>query len=354
MDDQVTFAPRKVAAPWEEFGTDVLHEASPEEMLAISKLDWTVSKRPCFIPCLAGSEDVSQDRIRSADIFALVRDSDNKVFGPAGKEYVPTQNRQVFEFFKKFCAAGNLRISTVGALGGGRDVWVLAKLARTLTLPGGDEVEGYLLFSSPHRWGKALVVKFTTIRVICKNTLAMALNDTTYGKGYRQPHIRPFDSEVAKEVEVTLKLANELFDGFEENSKKLVAAKVQPNVVVRYIADVMSPELVTAAFGKGFYKQSELAQAKLIASPDGPNISPQDFKSSAYEVFQAVKTQPGAELESSLGTMWGAFNGLTHWTDHQAGLSRENAVESAWFGPKSVLKTKAFKRAIQVAEASTF
>src|SRR5690348_7269280 len=138
--------------PWHGLGNAIDHDATPEEMLTASELDWTVSKRPLFAPAAkpSATETPNLDNLMSVpDYFALVRDSDNKVFGPCGKEYVPTQNRQAFDFFKKFTQVGHMRMETAGSLQGGRQVWVLAKIPKTITLPGGDLVEGYLLMSSP-------------------------------------------------------------------------------------------------------------------------------------------------------------------------------------------------------------
>ena len=343
------FSSRSAQPMWEGCGASVLHDATPDEMLVAAKIDWTVSKRPCFVPTAAGSEDVATERIRASDIFALVRDDTNAVLGPAGKMYVPTQNRQAMDFFKKFAAVGNLTMDTAGSLHGGRNVWALARLQRVLQLPGGDEVRGFLLFSNPHRWGESLVIKFCTVRVVCGNTFAMAMSESTYGKGFRMPHVRAFDFEAAKEAEVTLQIANELFEGFEANAGKLAAAKVSQDVVVRYIADAMSPAALTDLFGKGFYRQPEIEQARLIAAADSPRVDVNLLGNSAYEVVQTVKSQPGADLESSKDTLWGAWNALTYHADHIAGQGRDNAIDSAWFGPRSVLKTKAFKRALQVS-----
>ena len=350
--------------PWHGLGTPVDHDIEPSEMLIVSGLNWTVSKRPLFTP--GGLTSVGpgtkfptfKDYLADPDgfalpvseYFALVRDSDNLILGPAGKDYIPTLNSQAFDFFKKFTTAGRMRMETAGSLQGGKQVWVLAKIQKMFTLPGGDEIWGYLLFSSPHIWGKALVIKFVTIRVVCKNTFTMAMGDAKFGKGFRMPHIRAFDAEVAHEAEVSLGIANELFEGFEATARKLASTRVNTDVVVRYVADVMQPELIIEQFGKSFYKQNEAKQAGLLVDKTSPKVDASQFKRSAYDVLSAINRQPGADLESTAGTMWGAFNGVTYYADHMAGRDRDNALYSSWFGPRAATKTKAFKRAIQIAE----
>lgn len=343
--------------PWHGLGEAIEHDSTPAEMLVAAGLDWTVSKRPLFTPHNTEPIDTLENYVKYggkvlpvSDYFALVRDSDNKILGPAGKDYLPIQNAQAFDFFKKFTDAGHMRMETAGSLQGGTQVWVLAKLMWSFKLPGDDEVRGYLLMSSPHIWGKSFVMKFVTIRVVCMNTFVMAMNEASSSRGFRMPHIRAFDAEVQQEAAITLGIAKELFDGFEATSNKLAQTKVNTEVVIRYVADIFQPELLIDAFGKSYGKANEFEQARLIVAPDSPRLVPSQLKRTAYDVFNAVTRQPGATLESSVGTMWGAFNAVTYYTDHQAGRSRDNALYAAWFGPKAATKGLALKRAVQIAE----
>lgn len=338
--------------PWHNLGNPIEHDATVDEMLVAAGLDWTVSKRPMFTPVeIPGPGELwNIDNLsRVDDYFALVRDSDNKVLGPAGKDYIPTQNKQAFAFFKKFAEAGHMILETAGSLAGGKQVWVLAKITKTFRLEGGDEIAGFLLLSSPHIWGRSLVIKFVTIRVVCMNTFVMAMNESTVGKSFRMPHIRAFDLEAAKDAEASLGIANDLFDGFTETATKLASAKVTFDTIVRYVADLYQPELVTEAFGKSFYTMSPMKQAETLISGAAPQLDVMNFKRTALDVITAINTQPGADLASSVGTMWGAFNAVTYHSDHLAGRDRDNALQSAWFGPRSVLKAKALQRASQIA-----
>jgi phage/plasmid-like protein (TIGR03299 family) len=283
------------------------------------------------------------------DLFALVRDSDNKILGPAGPDYVPVQNKEAFDFFKKFAEAGSMTLETAGVLQGGRRVWVLAKLVKEFELPGGDHICTFLLFSSPHIWGRACIIKFVTVRVVCMNTFTMAMNDATFGKPFKAPHIRPFDSAVAQEAIASFAVANKLFEGFEASAKRLADTKIDGEVVIRYIADIVQPELIEDAFGKNFYKKPKQQQALELALTS-QKVDPSEFKRTAYDVFNLVNRQPGADLASSKETMWGAFNAVTYHADHCAGSDRDIAVYNSWFGSTAVRKTVAFERALQIAQ----
>ena len=348
--------------PWHGIGFPILNDASPEEMLAAAGLNWTVSKRPLIAPptpetilsrelgCWPSTVYEGAEFLEATDIFALVRDSDNKVLGPAGKNYIPTQNSQAFHFFKRFVDAGHMSMDTAGSLQGGRQVWVLASINASFELAGGDRVEGYLLLSSPHIWGRSLVIKFVPIRVVCQNTFTMAMNQTWQGKSFRMPHIRAFDGEAEMDAMKTLDIAVDMFKEFEETAKLLSGARVSADVHIKYVADLFQPELIVDAYGKNFYKLPSSEQARALIDSN-ITVTTNQLNRVAFNVHNAINAQPGAGLESSRGTMWGAFNAVTYYTDHITGRDRDKALYSAWFGPSSTIKTRALAKAVQLATA---
>ena len=331
---------------WHGIGAKVDPNTEPDDMLIAAELNWDVLKRP-----LSTSLEGFEEMLLVEDFFSLVRSTDRKVLGICGKDYVPTQNRQAFAFFKQFCKSANITMETAGSLAGGKYVFVLARINRDLILPGGDVVKGYLLLLSPHIWGKSFLIKFCATRVVCRNTLMLALKEKSK-RSFRMPHVRAFDAEVQKEAAQTMGIAMELFDGFEATANLLAQTKVDADVVVRYVADILEKEKILEQFGKGFYKLPELKQAELLMDPSSPRVNATQFGRSASDVLSAVNRQPGADLLSSSGTLWGAFNATTYWADHLAGRDRDLATQSAWFGPRSVIKTAALTRAAQMAQVA--
>ena len=121
--------------PWHGLGNQVGEDVTIEQMELTAGLDWKVNKVP-FVNPVTGSN--------SNDYFVLVRDSDGKELSPCGKSYVPVQNRQALEFFRKFTESGNMTLETAGSLDGGRRVFVLAKTTSSIEHKGGDKVESYI------------------------------------------------------------------------------------------------------------------------------------------------------------------------------------------------------------------
>ena len=146
--------------PWHGLGNPVSNNMTPEEMLVAADLNWTVSKRQAYTldnpNCLNLLDPRSEANFLRCDgNYFLTRDSDNKILSPCGEGYVPFQNHQVLDFFKKFTEAGNMQMETAGSLKAGKDIWGLAKLNQKYELAGNDEVGGYLLVNNSHTVGKA-------------------------------------------------------------------------------------------------------------------------------------------------------------------------------------------------------
>ena len=328
--------------PWHGLGVKVEDNLTPEEMLIAAELDWTVSKRHLFTHA-DPDVNASDDLIGVEDYYVLVRDSDNKTFGPCGKRFVPSQNRDAFEFFKKFTDAGQMTMETAGSLKGGEQVWGLANVSKDFTLPGDDRVLGYLLVSVSHKWGKSNEIRFTPIRVVCNNTLTMALADRTRA-GFKMPHVKALDSEVFGAAEEALGLAGERMKEFKESAEFLSSKKFNKNSVVTYIADLFQPDLLKAQ------KEIEtMSDTRAIATRQS---MVDEFKRIPSMVHQAIDEQPGAALKSSKGTWWGAMNAVTFVVDHKWGHDRDASLHNAWFGNRASLKQKAMNKAIEYAEAA--
>lgn len=321
--------------PWHGLGVEVQDDLTPVEMMQAASLDWTVSKRPAYT--LNEAEWHEGVGVMNVDgHHFLTRDSDNHILSHCGDDYVPIQNEQIFDFFKKFTDAGHMKMETAGSLRSGSEIWGLAKISSDFKLAGGDEVKGYLLINQPHVAGKAMVIKFTPIRVVCNNTLTMALADG--GAAFRMPHIREFDMDVRKAAEEALGLSEVRRKEFQEQAEFLSSKQFSGETVMNYIAELYQPQLL-------------IDKAK--AKGDEDFILQEKFSRTAEMVMGAVDLSPGATLKSAKGTWWGALNGVTYVEDHQRrGAAEGNALHSAWFGAGANRKAKALSKAIEYAEAA--
>ena len=328
--------------PWHGLGVQVDSNLTPKEMLVEAGLDWSVSKREIFTYDNA-DPDKSEDLIMAPNHSLLVRDSDNTIFGPCGPKFIPTQNEDAFTFFKKFTDAGKMTMETAGSLKDGRQIWGLAKVDESFTLPGDDRVLGNLLVSVSHEWGKSNEIRFTPIRVVCNNTLSMALADRTQPH-FKMPHTRAFDADLIKTAEDALGLASNRMKEYKEAAEFLCTKKYTKDTVVSYIADLMQPKLAM--------QQKLLEQSKTEKTYLARATMLDEFQRAPSKVYEALEQQPGANLKSSSGTWWGAMNAVTFVVDHKWGHDRDAAMHNAWFGARASLKTKAMTTALDYAKAA--
>tara|TARA_Y100000361_G_C11160136_1_gene346735 strand:- start:1252 stop:2295 length:1044 start_codon:yes stop_codon:yes gene_type:complete len=333
--------------PWHGLGQQVDDNLTPDQMLESAGLNWTVSKRPAYTTDKPNCWNIIDPTgeasfLRCEDNYFLVRDSDNKVLSPCGEGYVPFQNSEVMNFFTKFTKAGKMKMETAGSLKQGKDIWGLAKLTGDFQLAGGDEIKGYLLLNNSHQVGKAMTVMFTPIRVVCNNTLTMALNAD--GNRFRVLHLQMFDEEIQKSAEEALGISSQQMKLFQEQSEFLASKRAKETEIANYIAELFQSNLLI-----------ERAKHRELDVNNSVPLPPlwDEFKHTAQQVYDAVDLSPGSNLKSAKGTWWGALNAVTYVVDHQKKSKAEgNALHSAWFGTGAMTKRKALDKAVEYAKVA--
>jgi phage/plasmid-like protein (TIGR03299 family) len=301
--------------PWHGLGNPVKHTLSAEAMRKAAGQDYTVSKRQVFFT------DAQKKQIAIKNKFALVRDSDDKMLSIVGSVYKPVQTEKVFAFFHDFVAAAKMQMETAGSLWDGKYVWALARVVgQDFAVGAGkkDEMRNYLLLCSPFEHGKALIMQYTNVRVVCWNTLSMAIGANLTGKGhaFRMPHTKDFEVE-KEEAKRVLGLITNQAKEFKEAASILAKAKITNEQTEKFFLDVL--------------KKSGDAARTPVALPK-------------YKA--ALEHAPGAMLPSAKGTWWGAVNAVTYVVDHEQGRTRDSAMKNAWLGNQATVKRRALKLAL--------
>ena len=208
-----------------------------------------------------------------------------------------------------------MTMDTAGSLKGGRIVWALADVRDGFELFGGDEVRGYLLFSNPHMYGKSIDVKFVLERVVCNNTLSIALTEKGQ-PSVRVNHRSEFNADRVKEI---LGLSHRRVENFKEAAEFLGSKSYIKNDLQQY-------------FGKVFGLSSK---------------EDKDLSRTAERAVELVETSPGANFKP--GSWWNAYNAVTYLTDHELGRSADTRMTSAWFGGNAKRKVDALNLAMDMA-----
>ena len=206
--------------PWHGLGTKVAKALSSEEALAAAGLDWNVVQRKIY----------TEDHSYVPDFYANVRSSDQKVLGVVTGRYRIVQNKEAFAFTDELLGKG-VRYETAGSLKGGKKTWILARLPKIYRLME-DKVIPYLVFSNTHDGSGAMKVAMTPIRVVCNNTLNLALQ--TADRIWSAKHTGDIESKL-EDARKTLFMAENYMNELAKESVVLGKQKVSDTEIEEYI-----------------------------------------------------------------------------------------------------------------------
>lgn len=312
--------------PWHGQGKRVPAEVTAKEMIRAAGLDWLVEKRPA-----RGNKPTvnsrGEERFSRYELVRLPRPNGNEeevVLGLVSGRYEPLQNLEAFQFFDPIVNQKTATYETAGALGDGERVWVMAQMPGAIKVVLGDECQKYLLLSNSHTGQGSVIVKFTAIRVVCQNTLTMALKDGQ--SAFRVRHSAKMGVRL-DEVADLIATANQIYEEAAARFQKLAATKVKNKRMLE--------EYLAALFPK-----SESQKKNETHSPKWDHVT------------KLFETKPDLQLPGVKGTLWAAYNAVTRFEDYRVVKTENeaNRLNRVWFGEGADLKTKALVEAMRIAE----
>jgi phage/plasmid-like protein (TIGR03299 family) len=279
-------------------------------MICAAGLDWRVEKKP--IPNVgAGAKDES----RRFQLTRMPRNgSESKVpLGVVGQRYRLLQNSEAFEFFDPIVGDENAVFETAGSLGNGERVWVLAKAPGEIRVIGDDCCSKFLLLSNSHDGRGSVTVKFTPIRVVCQNTLLLAIDSGE--KGHRVRHSTNMQVRL-QGVQTLLAVMWRTFQAAETLFQSLVKVQVDTVRLNTYLQAV--------------YPMTEQQRREHIRPERWDRVA------MLFERGDSPALHPSH-------TLWGAYNAVTRYEDYrianEAGPDRR--LNRVWFGKGADLKLHA-------------
>lgn len=245
----------------------------------------------------------------------LYRSDTNAPLGVVGKDYNIVQPADVLDFFARLAENNNFELETAGALSGGKRIWAMAKVNDGATIVGQDVVKPYVLLATSYDGTLATTARFTSVRVVCSNTLGYASAES--GDTVRINHSKAFS---AKDAALDLGIAINGFEKFLIDSRRLANQQVNSTFAVQFLKTLLPISMSTKTVN-GIKVQEQVPVEKTKA-----------FQSiMALFNGQAI----GNDLPEAEGTAWGLLNAVTEHVDH--GLNQN----AAWFGYGNSLKNKA-------------
>ena len=213
--------------PWHGLGTMVAEAPNSKDALRLAGLNWKVLQEPVYTE----NEELIQG------YKANVRDTDRKVLGVVTDRYKVIQNEEAFAFTDTLLGEG-VRYETAGSLQEGRRVWMLARLPREFII-GGERISPYMVFSNTHDGSRAVKTALTPIRVVCNNTLNLALR--TAKRSWSMIHTGDISGKI-EEAKNTLLLADEYMTALGQEFEDLRKITLSEKQVLDYIKILLPME----------------------------------------------------------------------------------------------------------------
>jgi len=302
--------------PWHGLGFQIDPDASIDEWRQAAGLDWEIKKGGL----LMRTEDNKTIDVSELNRSILYRSDTNAPLSVMStKGYHVVQPDQILGFIGDSVKAMGWKMETAGSLKGGRKIWALANLGESADIGGGDEVRGYLLAATACDGSMASEFMFTSVRVVCDNTLHMAVDGSMKTRGddngqrVKVYHYNKFDVNAVK---TQLGIATTVWAGFIERAKALSRIKLSEKKAVKILRTV-------------YEKDEKVVNAEFITDDEFMKSNATARK--VLELYQGAGI--GMDLHSAKGTAWGLVNATTEFYDHASKTrSTDNRLNSAWFG----------------------
>ncbi|MBN8747182.1 MAG: DUF932 domain-containing protein [Variovorax sp.] len=305
--------------PWHELGNQLPAKQPIEVWAERAGMDWSICETPVrYMAEQAGS----LGSIMTFDDQKVLFRSDTKApLSVVGNRYQVVQPREVLEFYRDLTEVSGFELETAGVLKAGRKFWALARTGKQTALKGNDVVNGYILLATSCDGSLATTATPTTVRVVCNNTLSIALQGAS--SAVKVPHSTVFDAQAVKKQ---LGIAVSGWDAFMYRCKTLAERKVKTHESMNFFLKVL---------------------CQTDAHTDQTQLTNERALKKVQELYEGKGR--GAELTAAKGTAWGLLCAVTEFVDHERrARSQEYRLDSAWFGQGANVKQRALDAALQL------
>lgn len=309
---------KSTGMPWHSLGQAVSDTASIEEWQKAAGMDWEVKRSR--VRYGEGKNQLTWD-----DRVVLFRSDTKKPLSVVGKGFQPVQPAWMLEFFRDLVGENGFSLDTAGVLFEGRKMWAQAIAGEQAAIACDDDtVRSRLLLATACDGFMATNARFVSERVVCFNTLSIALNE----KAKHVVKIHHNTKADAARIKDELGIARGQFREFVKQARLLAKKRMTDDAASAFIAKVLiDTKTVTA---------KEQVEKAVLASTPYKRI---------LELFKG--DGKGSTLKGNEGTAWGVVNAFTEYVDHHSKANTASLrMDRAWFGAGDRLKTAVLGAAI--------
>lgn len=330
--------------PWHQLGQRVTKGAKLEVWLEEAGFLWEAQELELlYRPVISGKKQAMAPTSLGKIITRSDTGDELAIVGP---DYNVVQPREVMEFFRDLTEEEGWHIQTAGVLRGGKKLWVMAGRDDLRDQPSkGDSLLGRLLLATSLDGSMKTHCAFVAERVVCANTLAIALNETGRTR-IEVSHRSIFD---AASIKRRMGLVDSAWDRFMNRTRKLAQFHMEEPQAIDVLRKVFGAPSTGEAIDLSWLQFG----ADALIGPD-PEIDDEDVRENrnverALALWQGEAR--GSQHKGSVGTAWGLLNAVTELVDHEIGRTSDTRLDSAWFGRGKDFKNAAFRELTEMVEA---
>ncbi|MBD2849100.1 DUF932 domain-containing protein [Acinetobacter baumannii] len=333
--------------PWHGLGNQLPQNQPIEIWAQQAGMDWRIESSN--VSYMAKNERGQNILMPYEEQRVLYRSDTHAPLSVVSQRYQEVQPKEILEFYRDLTEQSGFELETAGVLKGGRKFWALARTGQTAALKSKDVSNGYILLATACDGTLATTAQFTSIRVVCNNTLAIALRGQNSSAGVvKVPHSTKFDAEKIKQQ---LGISVRAWDEHMYEMKQLSQRKVTQQEAAAYFDAVFNNTNLSIAE----QDESIIQFYRNVATPKQIHSSKVDNKTEPNgRAMSKVMTMfnghgRGAELASAKDTAYGLLCSITEFVDHERrAISTDHRMDSAWFGAGANIKQRGLEQALRM------
>ncbi|MDC4271718.1 DUF932 domain-containing protein [Acinetobacter baumannii] len=329
--------------PWHGLGNQLSPHRPIEVWAKQAGMDWRIeSSNVSYMAKNARGQSIimpyEEQRV-------LYRSDTHAPLSVVSQRYQEVQPKEILEFYRDLTEQSGFELETAGVLKGGKKFWALARTGQSAALKGKDVSNGYVLLATACDGTLATTAQFTSIRVVCNNTLAIALRGQDSSAGVvKVPHSTKFDAEKIKQQ---LGISVRAWDEHMYEMKQLSQRKVTHQEAAAYFDAVFNNTTMSSTEQEESIIQYYLKAASMDKKSSSKSEPNGRAMSKAMEMFNGQGR--GAELSSAKDTAYGLLCSITEFVDHERrAMSRDHRLNSAWFGRGATIKQRGLEQALDM------
>ncbi|HGW3826551.1 TPA: DUF932 domain-containing protein [Acinetobacter baumannii] len=329
--------------PWHGLGNQLTRNEPIEVWAEQAGMDWRIESSN--VSYMAKNERGQSIIMPYEEQRVLYRSDTHAPLSVVSQRYQEVQPKEILEFYRDLTEQSGFELETAGVLKGGRKFWVLARTGQSSALKGKDVSNGYILLATACDGTLATTAQFTSVRVVCNNTLSIAIREQTSGEGVvKVPHSTKFDADKIKQQ---LGISIKTWDEHMYEMKQLSQRKVTQQEAAAYFDAVFNNTTMSATDQEESIIQYYLKAASMDKKSNSKSEPNGRAITKAMEMFNGQGR--GAELSSAKDTAYGLLCSITEFCDHERrAMSRDHRLNSAWFGIGATIKQRGLEQALSM------